>query len=333
MRYSPAWPLNGAGASVGAGTEPQSGKGGGEMVVKRKLGRGLQSLLGIEDPVAVSQPHESAEAHVPSADRDVDRLPLDQIDPNPFQPRQDFDPEDLAALVRSIRLHGVIQPILVRPLAGRYQLVAGERRLRAAHDAGLADIPARVVELDDQTACELALVENLQRNDLNPLEKGRAFESYLARYGATHEQLAEHIGVDRSTVTNFVRLLELPQPVQQDLQAGKITFGHARALLSLADPVAQIAACRRIVAEGLTVRQTEALSHVERKRKPGHTPAAVNKTNHLRSLEDALRRKFGAKVEITLKGKDKGVLAVHFESNDDFERIIGQLLGDASASS
>lgn len=287
---------------------------------RRTLGRGLQALLGMEEDVGEGNTQADTGAFV--------ALPLDEIETSPFQPRRAFDEAELAELVRSIEAHGVVQPIVVRLVGGRYQLVAGERRFRAARSAGLTEIPARVMELDDRQTCELALIENLQRTDLGPIEKARAFADYLEKFGATHERLAEQLGVDRSTVTNFVRLLELPTSVVEMVEKGAITFGHARALLSLDDPVGQIALAKRIVEEKLSVRQIEALV---KSPTPASTPAPrkkeAEKSHHVRSLEDDLRQRFGARVEILPRAKDKGSIVIHFASHEEFERLLDQLKG------
>ena len=186
-------------------------------------------------------------------------MPVRQIESNPFQPRQEFDEEDLQSLCDSLRTHGLLQPIVVRRNGDRYQLIAGERRLRAAVKAGWSEVPVQVMEADDRQVAELAIVENLQRKDLNPLEKAASFHRYLEQYGCTQEELASRLKIDRSTVANLIRLLELPAAIQEPLRQGKITQGHARSLLPLGDEREQLEFCRRIQDEGLSVRQTEAM--------------------------------------------------------------------------
>lgn len=309
------------------------------IMSRRKLGRGLQALLGVDEPGEVPVAVESSispNSQQESAS-DLRQIPLAEVEINPYQPRRDFDPEELASLARSIITHGVIQPIVVRALGGKYQLVAGERRLRAAKQAGLARIPARVLVLDDQQTCELALIENLQRQDLNAIEKALAFQSYLGQFGSTHEELAEHLGIDRSSVTNLLRLLELPDSVQDAVRTAKISFGHARALLSLADPIDRITVCEQVVAESLSVRQTESLVKSKREtptssRSTGTEPdsPADNtsaKSNHVVSLENDLRHRFGTRVEIMPEGSDRGRVVIHFQSHDDFERVLALLQG------
>lgn len=292
-------------------------------MTNKKLGRGLQALLG---GFANDEP-DAASAGPSSADGAVKEVALIDLEPNPFQPRRDYNSEDLAALTQSIQAHGVLQPLLVRQRDGRYQIVAGERRFRAAQEAGLTRVPVRIVSADDQQTVEFALVENIHRSDLNPMEKAQAFQDYVGRFAMTHEELAQQLGVDRSSVTNLMRLLELPEAVQQAVRVGQISYGHARALLSLTDPANQIALCRRINAENLTVRQVEALVKETRAR-PGVPPrstVAAAKPKHLAAIENQLKQRFGAKVEIRAKAKDKGAILIHFGSHDEFERLLEAL--------
>ena len=219
-----------------------------------------------------SNPHVGAAVQLPPQQQDAGstdgqdarapapgRVNVRQIDSNPAQPRQDFDADEMRSLAESISTHGLLQPVVVRRVQDRYQLVAGERRLRAAIQAGWADVPVNVVEADDRQMAELAIVENLQRKDLNALEKAASFQKYLDQYKCTQEELAGRLKLDRSTIANLIRLLELPEPVQDALRRGQITQGHARALLPLGDEREQIEFCRRIQREGLNVRQTETI--------------------------------------------------------------------------
>ncbi|MCS6977100.1 MAG: ParB/RepB/Spo0J family partition protein [Gemmatales bacterium] len=283
---------------------------------KRRLGKGLEALLGVSV--------EEAAADVPPS-----QLPVDLIETNPFQPRRDFDPAEMDALKRSLQTHGLLQPIVVRPSNGGYQVIAGERRLRAAKDAGWKEIPVRIVDFNDQQTFEAALVENLQRTDLNPIEKAQGFRDYLQQYGLTQEELAKRVGLDRATISNFMRLLELPPEVQDAVRAGQISNGHARALLGLDDPERQKSLCREIIRNGLSVRAVEQMVKAERSRAtaPNASPAKEmpTKTHHVQAIEDELRRKFMTKIEIRLTGKDKGQFVIEFGSNDDFERILEHL--------
>jgi len=284
---------------------------------KRRLGRGLDALLAStgNGPNAAAVDSSVANGHT--------LIAVERIDHNPYQPRKVFDDEDLAALSESIRIHGMLQPLVVRPIGDRYQLIAGERRLRAAQSAGFAEVPVHVVEFNDQQVLEAALVENIQRTDLNSIEKAHGFQDYLQRFNMTHEQLATRLGLDRSTVTNLVRLLELPPEVQLAVRVGQITAGHARALLAVTDKQRQLSLCREIIARGHSVRATEALVK-EQKSEPAMatTKAAPEKTTHVQSIEDELRQTLATRVEIRLRSKDKGQIVLAFESNDDFERLL-----------
>jgi ParB family chromosome partitioning protein len=276
---------------------------------KRRLGRGLDALLGGTHAAIKNE---------------VAQVPIDQIEHNPHQPRKDFDPDDIAALKESLQTHGLLQPVVVRPTPQGYQLVAGERRLRAAREAGWREVPVRVVDFNDQQVFEAAMVENLQRSDLNPIEKAHGFHEYLSRYKVSQEELAQRIGLDRSTVSNFIRLLELPPSVQEAVRLGQITNGHARALLAMEDPHQQETLCKDIIAKGLSVRAVEMLV---KQQKPettsARTPVAPpEKTSHVHAIEDELRQKLAVRVEIRLRDKDKGQILLGFESNDDFERLL-----------
>jgi ParB family chromosome partitioning protein len=287
---------------------------------KSRLGRGLDALLsGVEEAAAVASP--------------VGRLdvPIDAIDTNPFQPRKAFDDDDLSSLGASIRSHGVLQPLVVRQVGERYQLVAGERRLRAAQSVGLKSVPVTVVNFNDQQSFEAALVENIQRADLNPIEKAQGFRDYLARYQMTHEQLATRLGLARPTITNLLALLDLPTDLQDSVRVGQLTVGHAKILKGITDPVRQLDVSKHIIANGLSVHATEA--YVKQTAAEARSPASPGeggkgyhtkseKTAHVASVEDELRQKLGMKVEIRVKDKDRGQLIVSFESNDDFERML-----------
>ena len=220
----------------------------------------------LAQPAAPRQPTPAGE---PAADRPAGeaaspavnppRLEIDLIASNPVQPRQDFNVEELNTLAESIAAHGLLQPVVVRRVKDRYELVAGERRLQAAKRAGWTSVPVSVIEADDRQTAELAIVENLHRKDLNALEKAASFQRYLEQYACTQEELAGRLKLDRSTIANLIRLLELPEPVQEAIRQGKITQGHARAILPLGDEQEQVAFCERVQKEGLSVRQTEAM--------------------------------------------------------------------------
>jgi ParB family chromosome partitioning protein len=318
---------------------------------RRRLGRGLSALLGGNAPAADEiRGDEGAELR---------QIPIDLIDRNPFQPRKSFDAEGIEELAGSVREHGLLQPLLVRALGERYQLVAGERRLLAARKAGLSHLPCRVVDVVDKTACEFALEENLKRRDLNDIEKAIAFREYLRHFQCTIEELAKQLSMSRSALSNILRLLELPETIQNAVVAGKLSAGHARALLSLEVPD-QLQLCGRIQAESLSVRQTEAAVKqlLGRGQMPVEVPSsngndeadieivneglpasestvaiqeptsatvpfeAVERSNHIRSIEEQLQRLLGCRVEIRLTGKETGTIVIPFTSNDEFERLV-----------
>lgn len=294
---------------------------------RRRLGRGLNALLG-------SPGMPDSENGTPALP-DQSEIAVELIEPNPFQPRKQFEADPLNDLVNSIRQHGVLQPLLVRAIGDQYQLIAGERRLIAAKRAGLEAVPCRVLDLDDRRVFEVAIEENLKRQDLNVLEKAQGFQDYLNRFGGTIDELARSLSLDRSTVSNMIRLLELPDTVQDALRSGALSAGHARTLLPL-ERSDQIALAERIEAESLSVRRTErAVRELLQQRNEGGTvpfeqPSSQatlqpEVTNHLLSLQDQLRDLLGAHVEIKLKGKDKGRIVIQFESNSQFEHILRQL--------
>jgi ParB family chromosome partitioning protein len=284
---------------------------------RKRLGRGLDALLGNGD---------TAVAELPDAE-----VPLAKIQHNPSQPRKSFDADELASLSASIKAHGVLQPLVVRAAGDGYQLIAGERRLRAAQDAGLTAVPVHVVDFNDQQVLEAALVENIQRSDLNPIEKAQGFKDYLERFGMHHDHLAQRLGLARSTITNLVNLLELAPEVQEGVRLNQISEAHAKLLKGVKNKERQVALFKQVVAMGLSVKATESLVREEKEapaeparpaeREPGSEPAP-EKTLHVKSLEDELRQKLATPVEIKLRAKDKGQIVLRFESNDDFMRLL-----------
>ncbi len=296
-----------------------------EEKTKSRLGRGLDALLGKTLPEAEPLPVGAAE------------VPLTAIEHNPYQPRKSFDSDELSALTESIKHHGVLQPLVVRQVGDHYQLIAGERRLRAAQSAGLQAIPVRVVDFNDQQVLEAALAENIQRSDLNPIEKAQGFKDYLDRFQMTHEQLAARLGLGRPTITNLVALLDLPPEVQDALRVGQLSTAHAKLLKGVPDRGRQVQLAREIMARGLSVKETESLIKqppAEENGSPSSPSAgssggggkgSVEKTAHVVGIENELRQRLSVKVEIKQKARDKGQLIISFESNDDFERILETL--------
>jgi ParB family chromosome partitioning protein len=280
---------------------------------------------------AVSEPATDGEEGPPT------RLDIRLIDSNPFQPREDFGDEDLDTLTDSLRSHGLLQPLVVREIGERYQLVAGERRLRAAARAGWTEVPILVIEADDRETAELAIIENLQRKDLNALEKAASFQRYLDSYGSTQEELASRLKIDRSTVANLIRLLELPDVVQAAVRDGKITQGHARALLPLGNEREQIEFCKKIRQESLSVRKTEMLVQEAIAGEDGplgvvDEDGASRKTRrgtseHMAALEQEFRAALGMRVSISHNARGKGKLVVHFANHEEFDRLRMHVCG------
>jgi ParB family transcriptional regulator, chromosome partitioning protein len=280
---------------------------------RRGLGRGLDALIGATTSVTL----ETAKA-----EKTLRHLPIDQIQRSPFQPRVSFKKENLQELADSIRQQGILQPIVVRPKGEGFELVAGERRWRAAQLAGLQEIPAVVKELPDEAAAAIALIENIQREDLNPLEEATALQRLVDRFTMTHQQIAEAVGRSRVGVTNMLRLLELADPVKQWLQEGQLNMGHARALLSL--PVSrQVELGKMIVARGLSVRTTEQLVQAAAETKP--STGKTRKDPDVARLEQTLADQLGARVEIQHSRDGKGKLVIHYTSLDELEGILNQI--------
>ncbi len=323
-----------------------SEQAGGPNFLKRRLGRGLSALLGNGEAEMAEQP-AILPMHTPSGPPapGTDEIALELIERNPHQPRREFDQVAIDELSESIRRHGILQSLIVRPRAeGGYELVAGERRWRAAQQAGLETVPCRVIDFSDRQSMEVALEENLKREDLNVLEKAGAFRDYLERFGGTIEDLARQLSMSRANLSNTLRLLELSEAVQALLRSDRISAGHARALLAL--PMdQQEALSRQIEVEHLSVRRTEELVRELVKQsteaeagggvgsgvaEAGAVEAAAESvepalTNHVLSLQTALRDLLGAKIDIRQRRNHAGQIVIHFADNDDFERILGRL--------
>jgi len=347
---------------------------------ERRLGRGLEALLGRAgiEPAPVShgtaamatQParqelgagaarlilHKPEELEQAAASLPTNEIAEGLIDPNPWQPRSVVNDTDLVELANSLREHGLVQPIVVRAHGERYQLIAGQRRLFAARRLGWGNVPVRVLEVDDRQMSEIAIVENLQRRDLDPLEKAASFKHYLAAWGGTQDELAKRLSIDRSTVANLIRLLELPEAVQKRLRSGAISMGHARALLPLGDEAEQSRLADRIASDGLSVRAIEAeVAEILRaddladeddplsdeddgqsagggsataagtavKRKPGRP--ATKRSSQTVAVENDLRRALGVKVVVHANGKGAGRIVIPFANLDEFQRLFEHL--------
>jgi ParB family chromosome partitioning protein len=329
----------------------------------RRLGRGLAALLGapIEEggqfaagsdastlgsfepnsfePTPNRAPASTIETAAAEAENTNDlsglvHLQVNEVEDNPFQPRREFGEAEIASLAESLKEHDMLQPILVRVVDGRYQLISGERRLRAARLAGWATVPARVREADDRLVAELAIVENLQRKDLNAIEKALSFKRYLDEHRCTQDDLARRLKIDRSTIANLMRLLELPPSVLESLRTGEITAGHARALLPLGDEREQRDFCQRICRDGMSVRDierqvAEKLAEEEAAAIAGSVPAVGKKkrsrSEQVAALEQEFRMALGTKVEIREGSRGKGKILIHFQNHEDFDRLRDQI--------
>lgn len=347
------------------------------MTKERRLGRGLEALLGLpfggqpgqapampaapadeasgdmasearnrpgdsaHQPEALAGPY-SDQPEAPARDGSPLQVSVYDIDTNPYQPRTEFGEDELVELTESIQQHGLMQPVVLRRVGDRYQLIAGERRWRAATRAGWTDVPAVVREADDRQVAELTIVENLQRKDLGPLEKAASFQRYLESFQCTQEELAGRLSIDRSTVANLIRLLELPEAVREALRQQKITAGHARALLPLGDEREQLAFCQRIQQEQLSVRATEQLvSESIRATDQGPlgvfsgeeesaTPTRSRRTDNLADLQQQFRLALGTKVDVRQTAKGRGKITIHFTSQEEFDRLRALLCGEPS---
>ncbi len=293
---------------------------------RKALGKGLHSLLPTRTgTTAPNTPHAAA----PAAEGDVQRLPIEQVTPNPNQPRRDFDESALLELAQSIEREGIIQPIIVRKTApNQYQIIAGERRWRAAKLGGLQQIPVIVRTADDQQVLELAIVENIQREDLNPIELATAFQRMATELGLSHDQIGQKTGKERTTITNSVRLLQLPLELQAMIASKKLSSGHARALLKFEDEELQWEIARRCVAEGWSVRQIEEFTRpkgatAKAKSKKPEGPTDPNVKFALTELERVL----GTKVRIIENRGGKGRIEIEYYSSDDLSRIYDLVVG------
>jgi ParB family transcriptional regulator, chromosome partitioning protein len=286
-------------------------------VSKRGLGRGLSALI----------PSASQESHT---SEDVRELAIELISPNPDQPRTDMDEEGIGELSDSISKVGLLQPIIVRPLGDGYQIIAGERRWRACRAAGLERVAVRVLSVSDTESLEIALIENLQRDDLNAIEEARGYKRLLSEHQMTQAELADKVSKSRSAITNALRLLDLPEEVQELVYAGSLTAGHARAVLSVPDEATRMRLADKIVAEGLSVREAENLARlfaagqIQREPRPA-TPKSF------KMIARRLRRLFGTNVRVK-QGKDKNRIEIEFRSEEELERIVNLMTeGPASA--
>ena len=289
------------------------------MVAKRKrgLGKGLDALFG---------QHAASDLSAIKEDDELRHLPIDLLQRSSYQPRTDFKPEALQELSDSIKMQGVIQPIVVRPLAKgeKFEIIAGERRWRASQMAGLHEIPAVVRKIDDQTAMCLALIENIQREDLNPLEQARALSRLMAEFDMTHETLADAVGRSRSTITNLLRLLDLSEKVKTMLEKGELEMGHARTLLTLVEQD-QLQIAKTVVKKGLSVRATEALVRKIQAGSTSKPPHPQESDPDIRRLMTDLSERLGSAVSIKHTKKGKGTLQISYNSLDELDGILSRI--------
>ena len=282
------------------------------MASQKGLGKGLGALLGD----FVEETHENSPYQL---------LPLHKIEPNRSQPRQDFDEEELQALSESLAEHGILQPLTVRELDnGYYQIIAGERRWRAARMAGLTEVPAVIMEVDDQKTMELALIENLQRQDLNPVEEALGYQTLMADYNMTQDETASRVGKSRSAVANALRLLNLQPALLEKVRSGELTPGHARAVLSIKDPKKQMEAAQKIIALGLSVRQAELLCRNMTKA-PAKPPRVTLEVDYIGECEKSLSKHLGRGVKI-VTGKRKGRFELEFYGAEDLQNLLDALM-------
>lgn len=281
-------------------------------MTKKRLGRGLGTLLADADKVGSV------------AMNTIQEIPIIQIVPNPNQPRTTFDDEALSELAQSIKEVGIVQPLTVRKIGGQYQIIAGERRYRAAKIAGLTQVPAYIRNVDDEQVLELALVENIQREDLDPIEIAISYQRLMEECNLTQELLSDRVGKKRATVANYLRLLKLPAEIQLGLREHLLQMGHARALLSIADYDRQVAIYDKILREGLSVRKVEELVK-ETQKTVNKTGSKTSKTSEYKSLENHLESHFNTKVQLQRSKNGKGKITISFASDTDLERIIALL--------
>jgi len=302
-------------------------------MAKPALGRGLGALLGgdsIAQPPSPTPPPTAAQAAASDPRARVQQAPLQRIHPCPFQPRKEFSPETLRELADSIQEQGIVQPLIVRERDGRFELIAGERRWRAAQLLGLAEVPVIVREADDRAVLELALIENLQRENLNAIEEAQGYAQLTEQFGLTQEEVATKVGKSRAVVANALRLLKLAPPIQAYIRQGRLSVGHAKVLLGLPTDSLQQLAAARVLKDGLNVRQTEVLAARLPARESGtHSqpvpPAQSSRKAQTADLEDRLRQRLGTKVRLRyLEGK--GALEICFFSDPELERLL-EILG------
>jgi ParB family chromosome partitioning protein len=292
---------------------------------KKALGKGLSALLPARTP-ATAPPQSSADARA-----GVARIPVDAIDPNPMQPRSAFQPERLVELAQSIEANGIIQPLVVVRKGDRYQLVAGERRWRAAKLAGLAEVAVVIQDFADDKLLEITLIENIQREDLTPIEIAHAFDRLGRELKLSHEEIGRRTGKDRTTITNMLRLLKLPGEIQRLLAEHRLSMGHARSILGLPTPELQIEVAEKTVAQGLSVRQVERLVQRMTVTREPKSAEEVSQDPNVKAATRELERVLGTRVRIVEKSDQRGRIEIEYYSQDDLHRIYTQIVGESEA--
>jgi ParB family transcriptional regulator, chromosome partitioning protein len=300
-----------------------------ELNKNRGLGRGLDSLLPRPSATATPNPTPNSPSASGNAPNGLVNMPIRLIDPNPNQPRQVFDPQALQELAASIKANGIVQPIIVRRRQERFEIVAGERRWRAAQVADLTEVPVVVQDVADNKLLELALIENIQRSDLNPMETAAAFDRLTRELEISHEELGRRTGKDRATITNFIRLLKLPKDLQGSVAEGKLTMGHAKALLALTFAEQQLDTARKVMQLGMSVRATEKMVQNILEPKEESKEKEEEKIDpNVRAAQDELRNFLGTKVQIVATSEKRGFIQIEYYSQDDLDRIYNLILGE-----
>ncbi len=281
---------------------------------RRALGRGISALI----------PEKELERH-----EKIIYVQSDLVKPNPFQPREDFDAQSLEELTQSIKEKGVIQPILVRRRGDAYELIAGERRLRACNSLGIKELPVIIREVTDRDSLEISLIENIQRQELNPIEEAHAYQYLIEKFQVTQEKISEVLGKARVTITNTLRLLKLPLEIQEELKKGRLSFGHGRTLLEIEDLNQQRRLAQEAIAKGLSVRELESLVKMRRPRPPKRRMASAQREPYLAVIEEELQHILATKVRIS-KRKKRGAISIEFYSPEDLERIVSRIRGGSA---
>ncbi|RJO65425.1 MAG: ParB/RepB/Spo0J family partition protein [Candidatus Omnitrophota bacterium] len=278
---------------------------------RKALGKGISALI------PEKETHSSEQ---------LLQVPIEKVRPNPLQPREHFDADEMESLVHSIKEKGIIQPVLVRPKGDYYELIAGERRLRAAAQLHFKEIPVIIKNLEDQGSLELSLIENVQRQNLNPVEEAHAYQYLIDKFQVTQERISEALGKSRSTIANLLRILKLPQEIQEEIKKGRITFAHGRAILEVQDPNEQRALSQAVIARGLSVRELENLIRTKRPKKASGKKIITGKDPFVSLTEAQLQQALATRVKI-VRQKKRGQIQIEFYSDEDLQRIVALLKG------